>query len=104
MRPVKKDPNQTRITICGTNLCHPGDVGTNTSSLELFKLIINVVLLRAEDKYVCFDIDIFYLSTPLGRTEYLKIQLSKIPQEIIAEYNLTILVHKGWIYFEIRRG
>ena len=66
--------------------------------------MINSVLSRAIAKYVWFDIETFYLSTPLGRPEYVKIQLSKIPQEFIAEYNLTSLVHKGWIYFEIRRG
>ena len=55
-------------------------------------------------KYVCFDIGTFFLSTPLGRPEYVKIQLSKIPQEFIAEYNLASLVHKGRIYFEIRQG
>ena len=33
----------------------------------------------------------------------MKIQLSKIPQEFIKEYNLNSSVHKGWIYFEIRR-
>ena len=99
MQPGKKDPNQTRITICGTNVCYPGDVGTNTASLELFKLIINSVLSRSGARYVCFGIDFFYLSTPLGRPEYVKIQLSKIPQEFIAEYNLTSLMHKGWIYF-----
>ena len=49
-------------------------------------------------------LDFFYLSTPLGRPEYVKIQLSKIPEEFIKEYNLTTLVHKGWVYFEIRRG
>ena len=57
VRSRKKDPNQTRITICGTNVCYPGDVGTNTYSLELFKLIINSVLSRAGAKYVCFEID-----------------------------------------------
>ena len=80
VKPGKKDPNRTRITICGTNVCYPGDDGTNTTSLELFKLMINSVLSRAGDKYVCFDIEFFYLSTPLGRPEYMKIQLSKIPQ------------------------
>ena len=79
MRPGKKDPNRTRITICGTHVCYPGDVGTNTASLELLKLMINSVLSRSGDKYVCFDIEFFYLSTPLGRPEYVKIQLSKIP-------------------------
>ena len=53
---------------------------------------------------MCFDIDFFNLSTPLGRPEYFRIQLSKITQEFINEYNLTIFAHKGWVYFEIRRG
>ena len=66
--------------------------------------MINIVLSRSGAKYVCFDIEKFYPSIPLGRPEYVKIQLSKIPQEFIAEYNLTSLMHKGWIYFEICRG
>ena len=53
---------------------------------------------------MCVLTMIFFLSTPLGRTEYVKIQLSKIPEESIKEYNLTTLVHKGWVYFEIRQG
>ena len=53
---------------------------------------------------MCFDIEKIYLSTPLGRREYVKIQLSKISQLFINEYNLTIFAHKSWVYFEIRRG
>ena len=98
VRPGKKYPNGTIIKICGINVCYPGDVGTNTASLELFKFMINSVLSIEGAKYVCFDIEIFYLSTPLGRPEYVKIQLSKIPEEFITEYNLTSLVHKGWIF------
>ena len=44
VRPGKKDPNLTRITICGTNVCYPGYVGTNTASLKLFNIMINSVL------------------------------------------------------------
>ena len=47
IRPGKKYPNRTRITACGTNVFYPGDVGTNTASLELFKLMINIVLSRS---------------------------------------------------------
>ena len=86
VKPGKKDPNRTRITICGTNVCYPEDVGTNTASLELFKLMINSVLSRAGAKYVCFEIKTFYLSTPLDKPEYVKIQLSKIPQEFIDDW------------------
>ena len=56
VRPGGKDPNRKRITICGTNICYPGYVGTNTASLELFKLMINSILSRTGAKYVCFDI------------------------------------------------
>ena len=37
-------------------------------------------------------------------SEYVRIKLSDIPQELIEEYNLTKLVQNGWIYFEIIRG
>ena len=64
VRPGGKYPNRTRITIFRTNVCYPVDVGTNTSSLELFKIMIDSVLSRKGAKYVCFDIEFFYLSTP----------------------------------------
>ena len=66
--------------------------------------MINIVLSRAGAKYVCFDIEHFYLSTPLDKPEYVQIQLSEIPQEFIDEYDLTKFAHKGWVYFEICRG
>ena len=66
MRPGKKDPNRTRITICGTHFCYPGDVGTNTASIELFKIMINNVLSREGAKYVCFDIEKFTSAPHLG--------------------------------------
>ena len=62
VRPGKKYLNQTRIEMCGANVCYPGDVGTNTASLELFKLMINSILSRAGAKYVCFDIENFALA------------------------------------------
>ena len=55
VRPGKKDPDSTRIVICGTNISYPGDVGTNTESLELFKIMINSILSQTGAKYVCFD-------------------------------------------------
>ena len=66
--------------------------------------MINSILSITGAKYVCFDIEFFYLSTPLGRPEYVKIQVSKIPQEFIDEYDLTRFSHKGWVYSYIRRG
>jgi hypothetical protein len=44
VRPDSDDPNHTRITIDGNRICYPGNVGTNTASLELLKLLLNSVL------------------------------------------------------------
>ena len=44
VRPEKDDPNCTQITIGGNRICYPGNVGTNTASLELLKLLPNSVL------------------------------------------------------------
>ena len=46
VRPPKEDPNRTRITINGNCICYPGDVGTPTASLDIFKLVVNSVLSR----------------------------------------------------------
>ena len=48
----KEDPNQTRITVAGSQICYPGDVGPPTGSLYLVKLIINSVLLRSNAHFV----------------------------------------------------
>jgi hypothetical protein len=41
--PEKDDPECTRITIGGNRICYPGNVGTNTASLELIKVLLNSV-------------------------------------------------------------
>jgi hypothetical protein len=44
VRPEKDDPDCTRITIGGNGMCFLGNMGTNTASLELVKLLLNSVL------------------------------------------------------------
>ena len=87
------------IIIMGNQICYPGDMGTNTSSLELVKLVINIVLSLQGAKFACFDVANFYLGTPLDHPEYVKIKLADMPQEFIDEYNLTQYEHNGWIHF-----
>ena len=50
------------------------------------------------------DVGNFYLNTPMTRYEYMRIPVAEIPQEIIDEYKLLPLVHKGYVYVEIRQG
>eukprot|EP00804_Cyclotella_cryptica_P017822 CCRYP_001229-RA/>CCRYP_001229-RA protein AED:0.18 eAED:0.18 QI:0/0/0/0.66/1/1/3/0/737 len=104
VRPEKSDPDRTRITIGGNRICYQGDVGTRTAPLELVKLMINSVLSRHNAKFCTFDISNFYLGTPLDRPEYVRIRIDDIPQEFIAEYDLTHHVRDGWVYFQIVKG
>ena len=85
IKPHKEDPNRTRITVTGSQMCYPGDLGTPTGSLDLVKLIINSVLSHRNARIVSFDIKKFYLQTPMDRSKYVRIKFSDIPQEFIEE-------------------
>ena len=50
------------------------------------------------------DLKDFYLGKPLKRFEYLRIPVNVIPKEMFDLYNLGPLVHKGFVYCEIRKG
>jgi hypothetical protein len=44
------------------------------------------------------DIKIYYIGTPLPSFEYMKMLLSRFPDEIIQKYNLIALAVDGWVY------
>jgi hypothetical protein len=52
------------------------------------------------------DIKNYYIGTPLPQFEYMKMLLSRFPEEIIQKYNLNLnaLAVDGWVYIEIRKG
>ena len=103
--PEKSDPNRTRITISGQNIKYPGDVVTNTVSLDLLKHLLSIFLSCKGAKFVTFDIKNFYLRTPLDRPEYVRIKLADIPQDFIEKYDLNNFVDaNGWVYFHIHNG
>ena len=79
VRPQKEDPNWTRITVAGSRIFYPGDIGTLTDSLDLVKLMINSVLSCHNTCFVFFDTKNFYLQTPMYWPEYVRIKLSDIP-------------------------
>ena len=104
VRPEKDDPDCTRITIGGSIIYYPGDVGTNTATLELIKVLLNSVLSRKGARFSTTNLKNFYLDTPMKDSEYVRIKVADIPEEFIYEYNLQGMDRNGWIYFEIRRG
>jgi hypothetical protein len=104
VQPDKDDPAHTRITIGGNRICFPEDVGTNTASLELFKLLLNSVLSRKGARFSTIDLKNVYLDTPMPDPEYVRIKITDIPAEFIEEYKLADRDRDGWINFKIRQG
>jgi hypothetical protein len=45
----------------------------------------------------------YYLITPLPQFKYMKMLLSRFPEEIIQRYNLNALAVDGWVYIEIQK-
>jgi hypothetical protein len=70
VQPEKDDPNRTRISISGNRICYPGNVGTNTASLELLKLLLNSVLSQKGAHFSSIDLNNFFLDTPMPEPEY----------------------------------
>jgi hypothetical protein len=73
----------------GGNLVnYPGDVGTRTADLLTVKLLLNSVISTPGAKFMSLDISNFYLMTPMTRYEYVKMNSSDFPEDIIEEYKL----------------
>jgi hypothetical protein len=100
----KEEKERTRLTVGGDQNEYPGDKSTLTTGLTMAKILINSVISSLGAKFLVIDIKNFYLNTPLGRFEYMVINLSSLPQEMIEKYDLIELAQDGKVYIEIQKG
>jgi hypothetical protein len=105
-KPHKKEKERVRLTVGGDRLDYSGNVATSTSTANIttFKILINSNLSTEDAAMMMMDIKNYYLGTPLPRFEYMKMLLSRFPEEIVQKYNLNALAVDGWVYIEIRKG
>jgi hypothetical protein len=100
----KEEKERTILTVGGDQIEYPGDKSTRTAGLTTAKNLINSVISTLGAKLLVIDINNFYLNTPLGRFEYMVINLASLPQETIEKYNLIELSQDGKVYIEIQKG
>jgi hypothetical protein len=100
----KEEKERTRLTVVGDQIEYSGEKSTRTAGLTTAKILINSVISTLGAKFLVVDINIFYLNTPLGRFEYMVINLSSMPQETIEKYDLIELSQDGKVYIEIQKG
>ncbi len=60
--------------------------------MTLVKTMLNSVISTRGAKCVMLDIKDFYLNTPMKRYEYMHIEITDIPEEIIKEYKIREIV------------
>jgi hypothetical protein len=97
-RPHRKEKERVPLTVGGDILDYSGDVATSTADITTFKILINNTRFTEDSAMMMIDIKNYYLDTPLPRFEYMKMMLSRFPEEIIQKYNLNALAVYGWVY------
>jgi hypothetical protein len=103
-KPHKKEKERVRLTVGGDRLDYSGDVATSTADITTFTILIKSTLSTEDATMMMMDIKNYHLSTPLPRFEYMKMLLSRFPEEIVQKYILNALAVDGWVYIEIRKG
>ena len=105
MRRDKADPYRCRITLGGNLFNYPGNVGTRTADMLTIKLLFNSVISTPGATFMALDISNFYLMTLLDGYEYVFINFSDFPEEVMKEYKLRdIATADGSVFTEIRIG
>jgi hypothetical protein len=104
LKPHKKEKERVRLTVGSDRLDYSSDVTTSTADITTFKILINSTLSTEEAAMMMMDINNYYIGTPLPWFEYMKMLLSRFPEEIVQKYNLNALAVEGWVYIEIRKG
>jgi hypothetical protein len=100
----EEEKERTRLTVGGDQIEYSGDKSTRTAGLNTSKILINSFISTLGAKFIVIDIKKFYLNTPLGRFEYMVINLSSLPQETIHKFRLIELSQDGKVYIEIQKG
>lgn len=67
----KSDPNGVRITAEGNLISYPNELTKRITVLVTTKILWNSMLSTHDAKYMCVDIKIMYLATPMDRFEYM---------------------------------
>jgi hypothetical protein len=104
IRPNKSEIHRVRLTVGGNLIQYPGDVSTRSADLTTSKCLWNSTIYNYGARYMCLDVKIFYLGTPMDTFEHMRIPTKLIPHEIIEQYNLLPLISDVHVYIEVQKG
>ena len=89
----------------GDRLGFQGDTSIEIVGLETEKMVFNSVISTPDAQFMTINISNMYLNTPLQEYQYMRFNISMVPQEVIDHYNLqSKITGDGWLYCEIRKA
>ena len=106
-KPLETESYCVRITVCRDKLPYADDAGSPASNWLETKFLINSTISDAFKgaRFLGADISDFFLSTPMAKAEFVKVEYSHIPADIITHNNLQNKVaNHGYIYICIKKG
>ena len=74
---------RVRLTVGGNRLTCPWDCSTPTVDMLTVKLLLNSIVSTLNEKFMSIDIKDFYLNTPMPRSEYMRLKLNDLPDDVI---------------------
>jgi hypothetical protein len=80
IRPNKSETHRFRLIVGGNLIQYPGDVSTYSPDLTTSKCLWNSTISTESAKYMCLDVKILHLGTPIDSFEYMRIPIKLIPQ------------------------
>jgi hypothetical protein len=81
VRPSKEEVHRVRLTVGGNLIKYDGDVSTRSADLTTSKCLWNSVISTTGAKYMCLDVNNFYLGTPMEHFEYLRVPTNSFPSK-----------------------
>ena len=100
----EKDPDRVRITIGDNLIEYPGELTTQTADLTTTKRMWNSIISMPAARYMCVDVNNFYLCVPLERFEYTIMPINLVPHKFIHLFDLAPKAKAGmstWKYSEV---
>jgi hypothetical protein len=65
------------------------------------KLLLNSVIFMPSAKIIFIDISNFYIMTPMEDYEYMFMNISNFPEDVIEHYKLREVARNGKVYVEV---
>ena len=91
-------------TVGGDKLDFCGDASSVAASLATIKILLDSVVSTKDAVFTTVGIKYFFYASFLPDTEYMRMKLKIIAQEIIDQYHLQDLQENGWVYMKFLKG